>query len=621
MQPLESKGKVPQDVVAIFHAAFHPTQGNVLDWSLKASEDLDLQHVEFSCLPSGLHLMERDVVYFTKGDHPGVCVFHRQHTTEAGHRGFRLSSLGILLAKSARPRPWLHVPALKELFQSIHSSLGDRDILVPVDDDWEPARQFFEERKVRRADLGGTGSWRGWDAELDSEDSALDTDPTIHLPHLLRILGPSSLTLYKHVLGRRRILIYTLPPVEAACILCQVAADMCYQFQATGVEGLTTIGEETPTRRAKGKSREGIRVLGMVTLSDLPKLDEESKSGRGWIACTTDAIFLEKPQCYDLLVDLRTSTPNTRPTFYVSKPTEQVHGRGPTHRLSVVRFTWSDAKLWTEIDRLLQLDAGEHHDVCCEPLSTNTDSKIRSSTSSWTDIWRVYEDVCVMCAGLWMGSWRSGPSPSCTPSAARPENWGSIRLEGEDDLTLRKNANPYVRNVGVGIEGRPSPDATSSSGRTLRGLARSSGMSIWTWTSGSAKTDGQPHAGSSSLSTSTSPRKDFAMITHVEAGRSARRTRQVLTTLALLQTFHANTVMMLERLAELLPQRRTQSRHEGPPDVVVLTPKDVASFELAPFSGLDARFLEWLADEYGGGVRITVRRGWRDLVGLVLGFG
>lgn len=99
------KGKVPQDVgelhddastlllldanvniasgtwltVAIFHASFHRTQGNVIDWSLKASDgaptsavsssipsysttEFDLSHVEFSCLPSGLHLVERDVV-------------------------------------------------------------------------------------------------------------------------------------------------------------------------------------------------------------------------------------------------------------------------------------------------------------------------------------------------------------------------------------------------------------------------------------------------------------------------------------------------------------------------------------------------------------------------------
>ena len=45
------------------------------------------------------------------------------------------------------------------------------------------------------------------------------------------------------------------------------------------------------------------------------------------------------------------------------------------------------------------------------------------------------------------------------------------------------------------------------------------------------------------------------------------------------------------------------------------------SFELGPFSGLDARFVEWLGEEYGGGTRVLVRRGWKDLVGLVLGFG
>ncbi len=69
--------------VAIFHASFHPTQGNVVDWNLKASNgaqgvdsvvltlsdkslstgaDIDLDGVEFNVLPSGLHLVERDTL-------------------------------------------------------------------------------------------------------------------------------------------------------------------------------------------------------------------------------------------------------------------------------------------------------------------------------------------------------------------------------------------------------------------------------------------------------------------------------------------------------------------------------------------------------------------------------
>jgi hypothetical protein len=36
-----------------------------------------------------------------------------------------------------------------------------------TEEDWEPARIFFEERKLRRADLGGAGDWIGWSEELD----------------------------------------------------------------------------------------------------------------------------------------------------------------------------------------------------------------------------------------------------------------------------------------------------------------------------------------------------------------------------------------------------------------------------------------------------------------------
>ena len=34
-----------------------------------------------------------------------------------------------------------------------------------------------------------------------------------------------------------------------------------------------------------------------------------------------------------------------------------------------------------------------------------------------------------------------------------------------------------------------------------------------------------------------------------------------------------------------------------------------------PFSGFDARYLKWLADEYG--VKVVVKRGWKDLLSAV----
>ena len=116
-------------------------------------------------------------------------------------------------------------------------------------------------------------------------------------------------------------------------------------------------------------------------------------------------------------------------------------------------------------------------------------------------------------------------------------------------------------------------------------------------------------------------------VVHEAGAVSARRERQIVTTLALLDAFHANTTTVLFRLAKLLNTRPCHQPRRGEADVpgvtqtVVLTPKDVMSFELGPFSGLDARFVEWLGEEYGAGMRVLVKRGWKDLVGLILGLG
>jgi hypothetical protein len=92
--------------------------------------------------------------------------------------------------------------------------------------------------------------------------------PAFHLSHVLHILGISSLTLFKHALGRRRILIYGHPPVESACLLAQLAAVI-----STGEEG------------SAGVHAQKISVLGVVGLTDISRMEQESTRRNGWIAC------------------------------------------------------------------------------------------------------------------------------------------------------------------------------------------------------------------------------------------------------------------------------------------------------------------------------------------------
>ena len=104
--------------------------------------------------------------YFTKDGLRGVCVYTRRETPEQGQRGFRLSSLGVILARSVRPRPWLHVPALKALVRELQSN---SDSGSSQEDIMAPARRFFELRKASLTDLGNTDSdaWHRWSEELD----------------------------------------------------------------------------------------------------------------------------------------------------------------------------------------------------------------------------------------------------------------------------------------------------------------------------------------------------------------------------------------------------------------------------------------------------------------------
>lgn len=220
-------------------------------------------------------------------------------------------------------------------------------------------------------------------------------------------------------------------------------------------------------------------------------------------------------------------------------------------------------------------------------------------------------------------------------------------MTGDDDLTID---GPLVRNIGLGIEGRPSMTASGSEGGlNVKGMKRSRGMSLGV-EGCSSTSEGSNRGRQASTSSGMSGEDNGVSAMHApddpvaQRFREERMERQIRTTLALLQTFHANSCFQLSRLAELMspvtggasgmaatgelvdvpsiaetPNPSTPTLLDN--DVIYLTPRDVLSFELGPLSSLDARYLEWLGEEYGGGKKVVVRRGWKDLLGVLLGFG
>lgn len=204
-----------------------------------------------------------------------------------------------------------------------------------------------------------------------------------------------------------------------------------------------------------------------------------------------------------------------------------------------------------------------------------------------------------------MGTWRNNSVASYSTVNGNMANWGQVRLEGDDDLSV---GGSYVRNLGMGIEGRPAapPDldrevsGASGPSKTAR---RTSGTSVWSKFTNRDGTDRSIQLGSEE-----------------EDARLRKREQQILLTLALLQTFHAHTTNLLSQLSYHLPSTPAPSSG-GNISTIYLSPRGLYAFELGPLSGLDAQFIEWLGEEYGSrvGVRIVVRRGWKDFARLALG--
>lgn len=185
-------------------------------------------------------------------------------------------------------------------------------------------------------------------------------------------------------------------------------------------------------------------------------------------------------------------------------------------------------------------------------------------------------------------------------------NWGRVLLEGDDDLSV---GGSYVRNLGMGIEGRPAAPSdldreVSGASGSSKAIKRSSGTSVW---SRFTSRDGSDRP--------TQPESDE------EDARLRKREQQTLLTLALLQTFHAHTTYLLSKLSYHLPGALAPSSSGRNLSTIYLSPRDLYAFELGPLSDLDAQFIEWLGEEYGSrvGVKVVIRRGWKDLARLVLG--
>ncbi|KAK5129221.1 hypothetical protein LTR08_003745 [Meristemomyces frigidus] len=289
-------------IAALFLVVFDQKVGYTVAWN-RTLPGVSSDGVEYKSLPSGLHGVKSDLVYFVHGEggqYAGVSAFARG-VADAQHRNASFVAVGALALASREVlgRGWMHAAELKRLVGTLVEDTGDTRALelywrkhgLEAGQGEAPAsaaRGLLPDPQKRQPgfDSAPTG------LRLDVEAAA--DQPALHWPALLDTFGPLVFPLYRAALLRKRILLLGTPPVQSNCNIVYILSTLARISQAAReVLPPDTRQFWLPTH-----------PLFSVGVPDIDTLLSHDGSKSGYLATTTDDILGEKPQLWDVFVEL-----------------------------------------------------------------------------------------------------------------------------------------------------------------------------------------------------------------------------------------------------------------------------------------------------------------------------
>ncbi|XP_029901287.1 protein LCHN-like [Myripristis murdjan] len=268
------KWEEKDQIVSVFVVTFNTRSGNMLEWCLP--RDMDLEGVEFKAIASGSHRVTTDFIYFRKGCYFGLACFANMAVESAVERGARMKSVGILS------------PSYTLLYRYMSFLEHQVRLQLQSPGHYSPLEAFYEDK---RALLPPSGEGvvtacpaTAWGATLNHSmhPEMKITHPAGCMSQFIRFFGEQIMVLWKLALLRRRILIFSPPPVGVVCyrVYC------CCCLANISIPG---VGVAVPE----------FRPFFYVNVADISALENEL----AYVACTTEKIFEEKKDLYDVYVD------------------------------------------------------------------------------------------------------------------------------------------------------------------------------------------------------------------------------------------------------------------------------------------------------------------------------
>ncbi|KAM8884147.1 DENN domain-containing protein 11-like [Synchiropus picturatus] len=275
--PLEDqmvKWEESDQIVSVFVVAFNTRSGNMLEWCLP--KDMDLEGVEFKAIASGSHRVTTDFIYFRKGSYFGLACFANMAVESTVERGARMKSVGILS------------PSYTLLYRYMSFLEHQVKLQLQSPGHYSPLEAFYEDKRAllppSGEDIVTTCPANAWGAAINHSmhPEMKITHPAGCMSQFIRFFGEQIMVLWKLALLRRRILIFSPPPVGVVCyrVYC------CCCLANISIPG---VGVAVPE----------FRPFFYVNVADISALENELS----YVACTTEKIFEEKKDLYDVYVD------------------------------------------------------------------------------------------------------------------------------------------------------------------------------------------------------------------------------------------------------------------------------------------------------------------------------
>ncbi|KID85416.1 DUF2347 superfamily protein [Metarhizium guizhouense ARSEF 977] len=307
-------------VSALFLIDFDVKAGYTITWKRAVPHvELDGQ-VEYKSLPSGLHTVRHDLIYFVDGAHAGLSAFVNEPCEEEEARNARMIAVGILvpLSYGRLGRAWRHAENLKELAAILAKDRSQTGVLEKYWNSHKASENDGQPNDLGPANLPDSptqerrthkrkGSASDGTSLAPAEHRLSPFHPAWSLVSLLDKFGPLIFPIHRAALLRKRILISCHAPVHEIC-------DFVYDISI-----LSNIPFSVADRLPPSSPTPRLRPLFTIGVHDIPFLMEDfeaskrrqdgtadsgGEAGSGWIACTTDSILAMKDTLWDMLITM-----------------------------------------------------------------------------------------------------------------------------------------------------------------------------------------------------------------------------------------------------------------------------------------------------------------------------